>query len=440
MLLLPRLVNSTTTTSSLMGPKSTRPDLERWKNDESRPETYQPRLRRNAVVPFHLGFQSDDEGDEIRVSHSRAVSNAGEAAAEASVSAEEEQNPNGDKKQVQSIDKRDDEDNNKKTVHYIRVGRRTVEDESGDIPTQFVVVAKMDAKGKITWLSVATWQLNGLRIGTLDTGDRIREDDEVFSYSIGLNSDPFFVARNSDSTRGIRDVLVERSERGEVGVQEETLDDESAQKERREAQESRMLEDYGPKVIYGGKKAVRAIAARQNAKLRFPHPWALPTALTRSGTCFPTGLVGFSSVSSDVAITSINVVATFANEIDGGRDLRLKHFMQVAFEPDETLDSAKRYFRQGDEGAEFRGLENNGYLARKWWLLELWVLPHFRRCSVLYKWDDGPELTARAFCDAETLNGEGDVEPKLYVEVRIVQDPDHLGGESEDDFVSEEDD
>jgi hypothetical protein len=220
------------------------------------------------------------------------------------------------------------------------------------------------------------------------------------------------------------------------------MDDELAQKERDEAQDSRMLEDHGPGVIYGGDKAVRKIAARQDAKLRFPDPWALPVALTRSGPLdrkFPAGLADFSSVASDVAITSIHVVATFANEIDGGRDLRLKHFMQVAFEPDETLESAKRYFLRGDENAKFRGLENNRFLAKKWWLLELWVLPHWRGCSVLYKWDDVPELTARAFCDARDLEGGEEVEPKLYVEVRIVQDPDHLGGEIEEEVGSSED-
>jgi len=225
-------------------------------------------------------------------------------------------------------------------------------------------------------------------------------------------------------------------EGGEIGVREETLDDEVAQREREEAQYSRMLERHGPAVIDGGDKAVRAIAARGDAKLRFPHPWALPTALTRSRSCFPIGLEAFTRVAGDVAISSINVVATFVNEIDDGRDLRLKHYVQADFEPDETLESAKHYFLQGDEGAGFRGLENNEYLARKWWLLELWVLPHLKGCSVLYKWDNTPELTARAFCNAKALEDE---EPKLYVEVRIVQDPDHLGGESEDDVDSNED-
>jgi hypothetical protein len=397
------------------------------------------RPRRNAVIPFVLQRNDDNEDDdEIRVSHVRTDKQKDRATAAAEKTLEEAEaaaNPGKRKGKAQQ-----DSDSE---IHYIRAGRRTVEDESGDIPTQFIVVARIDkTKSKFSWLSVATWQLNGLRIGSVASGDRIREDDEVLGYTVGLNPDPFFVARNAASTRGIRGVLLERLGRGEVGVQEETMDDELAQKERDEAQDSRMLEAHGPGVIYGGDKAVRKIAARQGAKLRFPDPWALPVALTRSGPLdlgFPAGLAGFSSVASDVAITSINVVATFANEIDGGRDLRLKHFMQVAFEPDETLESAKRYFLRGDENAKFRGLENNRFLAKKWWLLELWVLPHWRGCSVLYKWDDVPELTARAFCDARDLEGGEEVEPKLYVEVRIVQDPDHLGGESEEEVGSSED-
>jgi hypothetical protein len=404
--------------------------------------------RRNAVIPFVLqnNINDDDEvDDEIRVSHVRTNKQKDRAAAAAETASKKEAaaaasaaNPSKAKDQAPKSDKQDSD------IHYIRAGRRTVEDESGDIPTQFIVVARTDKpKGKFSWLSVATWQLNGLRIGSVASGDRIREGDEVLGYTVGLNPDPFFVARDAASTRGIREVLLERLEKGEMGVQAETLNDEAAQRERREAQDSRMLGAHGPRVIYGGDKAVRKIAARQDAKLRFPDPWALPVALTRSSgpldLGFPAGLAGFSSVASDVAITSIHVMATFANEMDGGRDLRLKHFMQVAFEPDETLESAKRYFLRGDENAKFRGLENNRFLAKKWWLLELWVLPHWHRCSVLYKWDDTPELTARAFCDAREIEGGEDVEPKLYVEVRIVQDPDRLGGESEEDVVSSED-
>jgi hypothetical protein len=463
---------TTTTTKSSMTAKPTIPDLEELEDmhlDEDPPNIDPPqrrnpityiRRRRNAIIPLDPGgelhprrnavipfvLQNNDDGgesgdDEIRVSHvrtnkqkNRAAPAAEKTSAEGEASAA---NPSKRKGQAPKSDKQDSDD-----IHYIRAGRRTVEDESGDIPTQFIVVARIDrAKSKFSWLSVATWQLNGLRIGSVASGDRIRDDDEVLGYTVGLDPDPFFVALNAASTRGIREVLLERLEKGEVGVQEETLDDKLARRERREAQESRMLEAHGPGVIYGGDKAVLKIAARQNAKLRFPDPWALPVALTRSGPLdhkFPAGLVDFCSVASDVAITSIHVVATFANEIDGGRDLRLKHFMQVAFEPDETLESAKRYFSKGDESAEFRGLENNRFLAKKWWLLELWVLPHRHLCSMLYKWDDVPELTARAFCDAKDFEGE-DVEPKLYVEVRIVQDPAHLGGESEDDVVSSED-
>lgn len=402
--------------------------------------------RRNAIIPLQLRFRGEGD-DEVQVNRPRTNTQKDQAAAtdaesataaakslSAAVSAEEEQQKEDEfKDPAQQIDQRD-------TMHYIRVGRRTIEDDDGDIPTQSIVVAKIDTtKPKITWLSVATWQLNGLRIGTIGSGDRIREDDEIFSYVVGLNVDPFFVARNAGSPNGIRKLLLERLERGEVGVQEETLEDDVARRERGEAQDSRLLAQHGPKVIYGGDKAVRAVAARGDVRLRFPHPWSLPTALMRSTACFPVGLEGFSSVASDVSINSIDVVATFANEVDDGRDLWLAHFMQVAFEPDETLESAKHYFLQGDESMRFHGLEKNEFLARKWWLLELWVLPHSKGCSVLYKWDDTPELKAREFCDTKAFEGGGDVEPKLYVEVRIVQDPDHLGGESEEGVVSEED-
>jgi hypothetical protein len=402
--------------------------------------TEQVQPRRNAIAPFTLQADDEDVGDEIQVSHSRVDGPKNRASAgkvKEKVKEEDEQpEAKKDKKQAREIIKQPSE------IHYIRAGRRTIEDETGDIPTQFVVVAKIDktkkttAKSKFSWLSVATWQLNGLRIGTAASGDRIPERDDYLGYTTGLNPDPFFVARNAGSMQGIREVLLERVERGEVGVQAETLEDEVAQDEREEAQESRMLEHYGPEVIYGGDKAVRKIAARQDAKSRFPYPWDIPVAPTRSTAIFPDGLDGFSSVASDVGIASINVLATFANVIDGGRDLRLKHFMDVAFEPDETLESATRDFLKGDEIAKFRGLEDNRFLSKKWWLLELWILPQFPGCSMLYKWDDTPELTARDFCDARAFEGEGDVEPELYVEVRIVQDPDHLGGESEEEVLS----
>ena len=415
-------------------------------HDNRRGDGLQP--RRNAVALFTLQDDEDDVGDEIQVSHSRVEkkkkkdrsgteATAAAASTSAAATAEQKASKQKEKAAPAPAPKKGSE------IHYIRAGRRTIEDESGDISTQFIVVAKIDKtkknpKHQFSWLSVATWQLNGLRVGTVGSGDRIPERDDFLGYTTGLNPDPFFVARNAGSIRGIREVLLERLERREVGVQAETLDDEAAQDDREEAQDARMLEDYGPGVIYGGDKAVRKIAARQDAKLRFPHPWALPVAPTRSTSTFPVGLGGFSSVGGDVAMTSIDVVATFANEIDGGRDLRLKHFMQVAFDPDETLESAKRYFLKGDEGAKFRGLEDNRFLSKKWWLLEIWVLPHFEGCSSLYKWDDVPKLTGRAFCDAKAFEGGGDVEAKLYVEVRIVQNPNHLGGESADDVSSSE--
>lgn len=59
---------------------------------------------------------------------------------------------------------------------YIRIGRRTLEDEDGDIPTQYMVFARIEAKKKrVEWLSVPTWQFNGLRIGEPEIGDRVRK-------------------------------------------------------------------------------------------------------------------------------------------------------------------------------------------------------------------------------------------------------------------------
>lgn len=352
----------------------------------------------------------------------------------------------------------DDEDATKGAhIHHIRIGRRTVEDEAGDIPTQFLVIARIDtARDKVTWLSVATWQLNGLRIGSLESGDAVRQDDEIFAFSTGLDPDPYFFARDAVSLERIKEVLLEIVREARVGKEElrvvpETMDDGVAMRERDEALWAMMAEQYGAKIATTDE--MRAVVG-QDAKKRFPCPWALPVAPTRSWDAraffagalsakpterarkdskrmMPTTTTGqpkLNGVSSKIDVSAINVVATFVNKLDD-RNLRLKHFIQADFEFDETLESAKKYFRVGD-GGDYCGLEKHAYLSRKHWKLELWVLPQVKGCSTLYKWDDVAELPARAFFNERALKGE-DVELKLYVEVRIVQDPRHLEVESD---------
>lgn len=346
----------------------------------------------------------------------------------------------------------DDEDD------YFRVGRRTTEDVDGDIATQHIVVARINAaKQKVTWLSVATWQFNGLRIGAVDAGDRIKEDDEVFGYSTGLDPDPYFFARNLLSPPLIRKHLLELLSQGERKTEAETLDDDVAQIERDEAQWARMAQDDG--ILVEDTESMRAVAS-QDPRKRFPHPWALPTALTDS---WDTSFIGikpgptrarrrrakqewrpdFDSIGDGgEEISSVNAIAVFVNDFDD-RDLRLKHYIEVDFEPDESFESAMEYFLEGNETEEsdFQGLSSNGYLAKLEWSLELWVLPQKEGCSTMILWNDVPQLQAEAFCDWRAIRkdegklaissytasscfangGFFDLAAKLYVEVRIVE-------------------
>lgn len=163
---------------------------------------------------------------------------------------------------------------------YIRIGRRTTEDEEGDIPTQFIVVAKIDAvKQKLTWLSVATWQFNGLRIGSLYAGDPVRENDDTFDLSTGLDPDPYFFAQNVLSPKRIREHLLELLSQGNIRVLPETYDEDIAQDERNHAQWARTIKDHGLGVI--SSEEMRAVAG-QDPTQRFPNPWALPTVLEDS--------------------------------------------------------------------------------------------------------------------------------------------------------------
>lgn len=172
-------------------------------------------------------------------------------------------------------DNDDDEATKGAHTHHIRIGRRTVEDEAGDIPTQFLVIARIDtARDKVTWLSVATWQLNGLRIGSLESGDAIRQDDEIFGFSTGLDPDPYFFARDVVSLERIKAHLFEIVREARVGKEEikvmaETMDDEVAMRERDEALWAMMAEQYGPKIATTDE--MRAVVG-QDAKKRFPCP------------------------------------------------------------------------------------------------------------------------------------------------------------------------
>lgn len=343
--------------------------------------------------------------DNVEVSSSAIISESGQAAAAAMAVASALDN---------TIDLGDD---------YFRIGRRTTEDVNGDIPTQHIVVAKVDAaKRKVVWLSVATWQFNGLRIGSIDAGDRIKEDDEVFDFSTGLDPDPYFFARNLRSPPRIREHLLQLLSQGQRQVQAETLDDDVAHTERDEASTARLAlegvsfpdDDDGMRAVVG-----------QDPKKRFPHPWALPTVLTDSwDTSFigikpgPTRarrkharqewLPDFDSIGDGREIRSVNVMAVFVNDFED-RNLGLKHFVEIGFGPDESFESTVEYFLEGDETAEsgFHGLNSNGHLAQLEWSLELWILPQKEACSTLILWNDVPQLQARAFCDWRAIRKDG---------------------------------
>ena len=295
---------------------------------------------------------------------------------------------------------------------HIRIGRRTLEDVDGDIPTQYLVFARVNArKQRVDWLSVATWQFNGLRIGALEAGDRIREDDDSFSRTTGVDPDPYFFALNLLSLERIGPHLLDLVARKSLQTSPETYDDCVAEIERNQAQWARMVEEYGPQIA--DSKGMQAVAG-QDPKKRFPRPWALPAVLTDSRDTSFIGikpgsskvrqrrvkqkwLPTFDSVGKGADIASVNVMAVFVNDFDD-RNLRLKHFIEPDLEADESIESAKEYFLKGDD-AEFRGLNNNSYLLKLEWSLELWVLPQVEGCTTLIKWDSVPQLRARDLCD-----------------------------------------
>jgi hypothetical protein len=294
---------------------------------------------------------------------------------------------------------------------YIRIGRRTLEDENGDIPTQYLVFARIETRKKrVEWLSVPTWQFNGLRIGNPEIGDRVRETDGSFTRNTGLDPDPYFFALGLLSLERIKGHLIELVVRKNLRTVPETYDEEVAQVERNQAQWARMVQDYGPQVA--DTKGMRAVAG-QDPKKRFPHPWELPAVLADScDTSFIGVRPGSKKVSQQRAkqewlptfdsfgkgekIPAVNIIAIFVNNFDD-KALRLKQYVELDFDADESVKSAKRYFLEGDDSTD--GLNNHDHLSKYKWSLELWVLPQLEGCSTLIKWNDVPQLRARDFCD-----------------------------------------
>jgi hypothetical protein len=306
---------------------------------------------------------------------------------------------------------------------YIRIGRRTLEDENGDIPTQYLVFARIEAKKKrVEWLSVATWQFNGLRIGDPEEGDRVREDDDSFTRTTGLDPDPYFFALGLLSLERIRMHLIELVVRKNLGTVPETYDEEVAQVERNQAQWARMVQEYGPEVA--DTKGMRAVAG-QDPKKRFPHPWALPAVLEDSCDASIIGvrlaskkmrqkgakqewLPTFDSLGKGAGIPAVNTIAVFVNNFDD-KALRLKQYIDMDFEADETIKSAKEFFLEGDASpdSDNRGLNNHDRLSKYKWSLELWVLPQLEGCTTLINWNNVPQLRAGDFCDWRAVQKEG---------------------------------
>jgi hypothetical protein len=294
---------------------------------------------------------------------------------------------------------------------YIRIGRRTLEDDNGDIPTQYLVFARIETRKKrVEWLSVPTWQFNGLRIGNPEIGDRVRETDGSFTRNTGLDPDPYFFALGLLSLERIKGHLIELVVRKNSRTVPETYDEEVAQVERNQAQWARMVQDYGPQVA--DTKGMRAVAG-QDPKKRFPHPWELPAVLADScDTSFIGVRPGSKKVSQQRAkqewlptfdsfgkgekIPAVNIIAIFVNNFDD-KALRLKQYVELDFDADESVKSAKRHFLEGDDSTD--GLNNHDHLSKYKWSLELWVLPQLEGCSTLIKWNDVPQLRARDFCD-----------------------------------------
>jgi hypothetical protein len=108
----------------------------------------------------------------------------------------------------------------------------------------------------------------------------------------------------------------------------------------------------------------------------------------------------FNSFGKGVKIASVNIIAVFINNFDD-KSLRLKQYVELDFDADESVESAKGHFLEGDDSgdSDFHGLNNHDYLSKYEWSLELWVLPQMEGCATLIKWDDVPQLKARDFCD-----------------------------------------
>ncbi|KAM0724321.1 hypothetical protein Q7P37_000203 [Cladosporium fusiforme] len=340
------------------------------------------------------------------------------------------------------------------TDTYIRIGTRACESdlptddsEKVDIPTQCLVIARItrstststskttNSKPKLAFLSVPTWHLNNLRIGSPATGDIIRED-EFFDLNTSLNPDPYFFARNLLSPGRIRAFLLETFggvERGALRTCPEVVREEAAERERDEASWGRLAVDEGVamgSLDAGGEEQEVCGFEGRDVEERWPCPWALPVTPVRSRVTFPGGLAGFSSARVVKRVedgqsekknfttipTTIPVLATFTNSLQTRTNLRLPTHLQVDFDVDESLAQVKEFFHQG--GGSWRGLARAKNLVGGGWKTEIWVLPCLRGCEKMFRWEDVEGLRAGEFCDARMMEEEGDGRAKLFVELR----------------------
>jgi hypothetical protein len=116
----------------------------------------------------------------------------------------------------------------------------------------------------------------------------------------------------------------------------------------------------------------------------------------------------FDSLGKGANITAVNTIAVFVNNFDD-KALRLKQYIDMDFEADETVKSAKEFFLEGDASpdSDNRGLNNHDRLFKYKWSLELWVLPQLEGCTTLINWNDVPQLRAGDFCDWRAMQKDG---------------------------------
>ena len=122
------------------------------------------------------------------------------------------------------------------------------------------------------------------------------------------------------------------------------------------------------------------------------------------------------TLNTGAKIPAVNTIAIVINNFDS-KNLRLKQYLDMDFEGNESVKSAKQFFLEGDGSADsdFRGLNNHDHLSKYDWSLELWVLPQIEGCTTLIKWNDVPQLRAQDFCDWRAVQkDEGKREWRFY--------------------------